>query len=100
MNSIEHLRELFLYNDWANRRIIIGFEKFTERKSAADFVAYFDYRTGILRADFSAKIRPDSISGRNFRLEECSKLAMENAENYEGLIKAFRRRRFGTNRAI
>ena len=38
---------------------------------------------------FTAKIRPDSISGKILSLEECGNLARETAERYEKLIRRF-----------
>ena len=33
MNTIEHLRQLYAYNDWANRRLIVALKNAPSEKS-------------------------------------------------------------------
>lgn len=88
MNSIEHLRELYLYNDWANRRIITAFKSAPSEK-AQKILAHIL----ITEQEYYARLFGKNSTGFNFwqefSLEELSKLAKENAENYEGLLKRF-----------
>lgn len=88
MNSIEHLRELFRYNDWANRRIITALKSSPGAK-ARKLLSHIL----ITEQEYYARLFGKNSTGFNFwpelDLEECSKLAMENAENYEGLLKRF-----------
>lgn len=88
MNSIEHLRELYLYNDWANRRIITALKSAPSEK-AQKILAHIL----ITEQEYYARLFGKNSTGFNFwqefSLEELSKLAKENAENYEGLLKRF-----------
>ncbi len=88
MNSIEHLRELYLYNDWANRRIIAALKREPSEK-AQKILSHIL----ITEQEYYARLFGKNSSGfdfwQEFSLEECSRLAMENAENYEGLLKRF-----------
>ena len=88
MNSIEHLRELYLYNDWANRRIITALKSSPSEK-AQKILSHIL----ITEQEYYARLFGKNSTGfdfwQEFSLEELSKLAMENAENYEGLLKRF-----------
>ena len=88
MNTIEHLRELYVYNDWANRRIIIALkdapsEKF--RKILAHLL--------ITEQEYYERLYGKDSFGFDFwqdlSLEECGKLARETAERYEKLLRKF-----------
>lgn len=88
MNTIEHLRQLFNYNDWANRRIITALkENYSDR--ARQILAhlliteqeYFERLYG--KDSFGFDFWPD------LSLEECGNLARETAERYEKLLRKF-----------
>ena len=88
MNTIEHLRELFIYNDWANRRIITAL-KTSPGANAQRILAHIL----ITEQEYFARLYGKDSTGFDFwqtlSLEECGKLAQINAENYEKLLKAF-----------
>lgn len=88
MNSIEHLRELYLYNDWANRRIITAL-KSAPGEEALKILSHIL----LTEKEYYARLFGKNSTGFDFwqplSLEECSKTAMENAEKYEGLLKRF-----------
>lgn len=88
MNSIEHLRELYIYNDWANRRLITALKN-SPSENARKILAHFL----ITEKEYFARLYGKDSTGFDFwqdlSLEECGLLAKENAENYEHLLKRF-----------
>ena len=88
MNSIEHLRELFNYNDWANRRLITALKSSPSEK-ARRILAHLL----ITEKEYYARLYGKDSTGFDFwqdvSTEECGQLARENAENYEHLLKRF-----------
>jgi uncharacterized damage-inducible protein DinB len=88
MNSIEHLRELYLYNDWANRRIITSLKSAPSEK-ALKILSHIL----LTEQEYYARLFGKNSTAFDFwqecSLEEISRLAMQNAENYEGLLKRF-----------
>ena len=88
MNTIEHLRELFHYNDWANRRILTALkEDYSERSH--EILAHLL----ITEQEYFARLYGKDSTGfdfwQNLSLEECGNLARETAERYEKLIRRF-----------
>ena len=88
MNTIEHLRELFDYNDWANRRILTALkENYSERshKILAHLL--------ITEREYFERLYGKDSTGfdfwQNLSLEECGASARETAERYEKLIRRF-----------
>ncbi len=88
MNTVEHLRELFRYNDWANRRIVVALkENISERATQilAHLVTteheYFERLYGKDSTGFD--FFPDLTVG------ECGELAKATAERYEKLLRGF-----------
>ena len=88
MNTIEYLRELFIYNDWANRRIITAL-KTSPSANARRVLAHIL----ITENEYFERLYGKDSTGFNFwqnlSLEECGKLAQTNAENYEKLLRTF-----------
>ena len=88
MNTIEHLRELFIYNDWANRRIITAL-KTAPGAPAQKILAHIL----ITEREYFERLYGKDSTGFDFwqelSLEECGKLAQLNAENYEKLLRRF-----------
>ncbi|MGI8642337.1 MAG: DinB family protein [Pyrinomonadaceae bacterium] len=88
MNTIEHLRELFIYNDWANRRTITAL-KTSSGERARQIMAHIL----ITEKEYFARLYGKDSTGFDFwqdlSLDDCGKLAQENAENYEHLLKRF-----------
>ncbi len=86
MNTIEHLRELFGYNDWANRRIITAL-KTSPCAQAQRILAHILITEG----EYFERLYGKDSTGFEFwqklSLEECGKLARLNAENYERLLQ-------------
>ncbi|MDQ2746318.1 MAG: hypothetical protein M3T96_03555 [Acidobacteriota bacterium] len=88
MDSIEHLRELYVYNDWANRRCVHALKQNGSEKSLqilahllVNEAAYYDRLHGTDLFGFNP--------WQNLTLEECGNLARENAERYEKLLRKF-----------
>jgi len=88
MNTIEHLRELFIYNDWANRRIVAAL-KSNKSEKARKILAHLL----ITEKEYYARLYGKDSTGfdfwQNLSLEDCGNLAKENAENYERILKRF-----------
>lgn len=88
MNTIEHLRGLFHYNDWANRRLLISLkENYSEK--AHEILAHLL----ITEQEYFERLYGKDSTGfdfwQNLTLEECGSLARETAERYEKLIRRF-----------
>jgi uncharacterized damage-inducible protein DinB len=88
MNTIEHLRELFNYNDWANRRIITVLKENYSEKSRKILAHLL-----ITEQEYFERLYGKDSTGFNFwqdlSLAECGDLAREIAEKYEKLIRRF-----------
>ncbi len=88
METIEHLRELFAYNDWANRRIVRALESNRSEK-ARKILAHLL----ITEKEYFERLYGKDSTGfdfwQNLLAEDCENLAQENAENYERLLKQF-----------
>lgn len=88
MNTIEHLRELYYFNDWANRRIINGLRDASSEKSLQILAHIL-----ITEKEYFERLYGKDSTGFNFwqnlSREDCKQLAIENAENYFKLLKDF-----------
>lgn len=88
MNTIEHLRQLFNYNDWANRRIIAALKK-NQSEKARRILAHLL----ITEKEYFERLYGKDSTGFDFwqdlSLEECGALARETAERYEKLLRRF-----------
>ncbi len=88
MNTIEHLRQIFNYNDWANRRIITALKENYSDK-ARKILAHLL----ITEQEYFERLYGKDSTGFDFwqdlSLEECGDLAREIAEKYEKLIRRF-----------
>ena len=88
MNTVEHLRDLFIYNDWANRRIVHALKSNWSAR-AAQIPAHLL----ITEQEYYERLYGKDSTGFNFwqnlSLDECSRLAQENAERFERLLKRF-----------
>ncbi len=80
MNTIEHLRELFGYNDWVNRRIVAAL-KSNRKEKAREILAHLL----ITEKEYFERLYGKDSTGFDFwqdlPLEDCGNLAQENAEN-------------------
>ena len=88
MNTIEHLRGLFSYNDWANRRIVTALKDSPGEKSLKILAHLL-----ITEQEYFERLYGKDSTGfdfwQNLSLEECGNLAREIAERYEKLIRRF-----------
>ncbi len=88
METVEHLRELFAYNDWANRRIIACL-KSNHSEKARKILAHLL----ITEKEYFERLYGKDSTGFDFwqdlSAEDCGDLAKENAENYKRILKRF-----------
>jgi uncharacterized damage-inducible protein DinB len=88
METVEHLRELFDYNDWANRRVVHAL-KLNRSEKARKILAHLL----ITEKEYFERLYGKDSTGFDFwqdlSLEDCGDLAKENAENYERILKRF-----------
>ncbi len=88
MDSIEHLRQLFIYNDWANRRIITALKEARSEKSRQILAHLL-----ITEQEYFERLYGKDSFGFDFwqdlSLEECGNLARATAERYEKLLRKF-----------
>jgi len=88
METVEHLRELFEYNDWANRRIVAAL-KSNQSEKARKIAAHLL----VTEKEYFERLYGKDSTGFDFwqdlSTEDCGKLARENAENYERILKRF-----------
>ena len=88
MDTIEHLRELFIYNDWANRRIVQAL-KLNESERARKILAHLL----ITEQEYFERLYGKDSFGFDFwqdlSIEDCGALAREVAERFEKLLRKF-----------
>lgn len=88
MDSIELLRELYIYNDWANRRIVHAL-KSNESEKSRRILAHLL----ITEKEYFERLYGKDSTGFDFWQDlsaaDCGRLARENTENYERILKRF-----------
>jgi uncharacterized damage-inducible protein DinB len=88
MNTIEQLRDLFAYNDWANRRTITALKENGHEKSRRILAHLL-----VTEREYFERLYGKDSKGFDFwpdlSLEECGQLARETAERYEKLLRRF-----------
>lgn len=88
MNTIEQLRELYDYNDWANRRLVVQLKNGNSEK-ARKLLAHIL----ITEKEYYERLYGKDSTGfdfwQNLSLEECSSLVQENAVKFERLLRNF-----------
>lgn len=88
MQTIEHLRELFRYNDWANRRIIVALKTGASEKSLQILAHLL-----ITECEYYERLYGKDSTGFNFwpnlTLADCGELAKATAEQFEKLLRRF-----------
>jgi uncharacterized damage-inducible protein DinB len=88
MNTIEYLRQLFAYNDWANRRIITSFKE-NKSEKARRILAHLL----VTEREYFERLYGKDSTGfdfwQDFTLEDCGKIARETADAYEKLLRRF-----------
>jgi uncharacterized damage-inducible protein DinB len=88
MNTIEQLRQLYNYNDWANRRLITALKENNSEK-ARRILAHLL----ITEQEYFERLYGKDSKGFDFwpdlTLEECGDLARDVAGRYEKLLRRF-----------
>jgi uncharacterized damage-inducible protein DinB len=88
METHEHLRELYAYNDWANRRTVAALKANYSEKSHSILAHLL-----ITEAEYYERLYGKDSTGfdfwKNLSLDECADLARENAGKFERLLKLF-----------
>lgn len=88
MQTIEHLRDLFAYNDWANRRIIVALKTAKSRKSLQILAHLL-----ITENEYYERLYGKDSTGFDFwpnlSLADCGELAKATAERFEKLLRRF-----------
>lgn len=87
MQTIEHLRQLFEYDDWANRRTIAALERDGSERSRRILAHIL-----ITKQEYFERLDGKDSTGFDFwpdlSLDECRKLADATTENYSDLLTA------------
>jgi len=88
MNTVDHLRDLFRYNDWANRRVIVSLKE-NNCDRARQILAHLL----TTEQESFGRLHGKDSTGFDFwpdlSLEECGTLAKETAAQYERLLRRF-----------
>lgn len=88
METIEYLRRLYAYNDWANRRVIVALKEYRSEKSRRILAHLL-----ITEQEYFERLYGKDSFGfdfwRDLSLEECGALARETAGRYEKLLRRF-----------
>lgn len=88
MQTVEHLRELFRYSDWANRRIVVSLKE-NECEQAHRILAHLL----TTESEYFERLYGKDSTGFDFwpelSLGECGSLAKENAERFERVLRGF-----------
>ncbi|MCC7308450.1 MAG: hypothetical protein IT173_12865 [Acidobacteria bacterium] len=88
MDTVEHLRHLFAYNDWANRRLIVAVRSSGSVK-ARRILAHLL----VTENEFYERLYGKDSTGFDFwpefAVEKCGELARETAERFEKLLRRF-----------
>lgn len=88
MHTVEHLRHLFAYNDWANRRLIVTLRSAKSEK-ARKILAHLLTTEN----EYYERLYGKDSTGFDFwpelSIEDCGTLARETAEKYEKLLRRF-----------
>lgn len=88
METVAHLRHLFAYNDWANRRILVAVKKSTSDRSRQLLAHIF-----ITEMEYYERLFGKDSTGFNFwpdlTAEDCGELARAVAQAYEKLLRRF-----------
>lgn len=88
MDTVEYLRGLFAYNDWANRRMIVSIKE-NGCEKARRILAHLL----ITEKEYFERLYGKDSTGFDFwpdlSTEECGELARETNERYEKLLRRF-----------
>lgn len=85
---LEHFRQLFAYNDWANRRIITALKE-NKSEKARKILAHLL----VTEKEYLERLYGKDSTGFDFwqdlSVEDCEKLTRETAASYEKLLRRF-----------
>ena len=85
MNTVEHLRGLFRYDDWANRRTLTALRDQTSDRSRRIFAHLL-----ITKEEYFDRLSGKDSTGFDFwpdlSLEQCERLADSTHASYTGLL--------------
>ena len=88
METVEHLRHLFAYNDWANRRMVVALKENNSPRSLQILTHLL-----ITEKEYYERLYGKDSTGFNFwpelTIDDCGTLAREIAEAYEKLLRRF-----------
>lgn len=88
MHTVEHLRQLFAYNDWANRRIIVALKSAGSEKCLSILTHLLTTEN-----EYYERLYGKDSTGFDFwpelTLNECGTLARESSERFEKLLRRF-----------
>ena len=88
MYTVEHLRQLFSYNDWANRRLVVAIKTAASERSRRILAHLL-----ITEREYYERLYGKDSTGFDFwpelSIEELGGLARENAEMYDKLLRRF-----------
>jgi len=88
METVAHLRHLFAYNDWANRRILVSVKN-TASERSRQILAHLL----ITEKEYYERLYGKDSTGFDFwpnlTTEDCGTLARETAEAFEKLLRRF-----------
>ncbi len=88
MQTIEHLRQLFAYNDWANRRMVVAL-KGVELPRAVGILAHLL----VTEREYYERLYGKDSTGFDFwppmSIEDCGQMARENADLFDKLLRRF-----------
>ena len=88
MNTVEHLLELFRYNDWANRRIVVALKE-NECERARQILAHLLTTEN----EYFERLYGKDSTGFDFwpdlTISQCAELARDVATRFEKLIPGF-----------
>jgi len=88
MDTVEHLRHLFAYNDWANRRTVVALKTSDSPRSRAILTHLL-----ITEKEYYERLYGKDSTGFDFwpelSIEECGTLARECGDAYEKLLRRF-----------
>ena len=88
METVEHLRHLFAYNDWANRRLVVALKQNGSPRSLQILIHLL-----ITEKEYYERLYGKDSTGFNFWpeliVDDCGTLAREVAEAYEKLLRRF-----------
>ena len=88
METVEHLRHLFAYNDWANRRMIVAL-----KESGSEKCRRLMAHLLVTEKEYFERLYGKNSTGFNFwkdlSVEACGELARATADRYEKMLRRF-----------